>query len=804
MRDDLDELRHIEGFPMGEDEDIHAISNPPYYTAYPNPHIAQFIEEQGYTYDEETDDYLCEPFTEDISASKNDKFYTVHSYHTKVPDKIIQAYISHYTGRNDIVVDVFSGSGMTGIAAQALGRASILIDLCPVASHIANNYRLLANCIPNQITETFNQIMNEIERQYNWMYKTETGKNVNWCVWSEVLECPYCRNENLFYFTSTSNNSIQCENCKANLAKKGLNRIIKERNGGYIPVLINYGTGKNRSQRVLSEFDLNLLEKIENTKIPYWYPDLQTNFHEKKWGRLSQGNHRGFNRYSQFYPRRSLFILSAFREYSMKEDNPEIRSFLMFVLTATAYGLTIFNRYLPERNSNVGMLANTLFIPPLYSETNAINKLRKKYNRFIAAQRGHPVADSIISTQSATDLQNIPDNTLDYAFVDPPFGDNILYVSSNSVPESWLRVFSNGIPEAIISEWRNKSPEVYRNLLSEAFKELFRILKPGRWITVEFHNSRALIWNYLHESIIRAGLVIAQVTILDKKGTTIFMDTRAGAVNKDLVISAYKPKKNFTKKLIALSGYGLEKEFISQHLIMLPISSNPERTSQMLYSKVLAYYIQHGYLISYNSEQFYRTLPRWGFMERDGYWFADEAQVNEYERRKAEILTEQIKGRRKISLAQSVLFISDERSARQWLWNILVEEKSFSDIHTEFLKALQTPEDQIPELQTLLEEGFIRTDGNWKRPDMLTQAELEKRRHDRLLRQFDEYIQIARAGQRLKEVRQEAVVAGFTEAYRENRFQDILTVGNKLPKRLLEESRDLFDFVDIAEAKMET
>ena len=44
IRDNLDELRHIEGFPIGEDEDLHALSDPPHYTAYPNPHIAEFIE----------------------------------------------------------------------------------------------------------------------------------------------------------------------------------------------------------------------------------------------------------------------------------------------------------------------------------------------------------------------------------------------------------------------------------------------------------------------------------------------------------------------------------------------------------------------------------------------------------------------------------------------------------------------------------------------------------------------------------------------------------------------------------------
>jgi hypothetical protein len=31
------EFRAIEGFPLGEDEDILALSDPPYYTACPNP-----------------------------------------------------------------------------------------------------------------------------------------------------------------------------------------------------------------------------------------------------------------------------------------------------------------------------------------------------------------------------------------------------------------------------------------------------------------------------------------------------------------------------------------------------------------------------------------------------------------------------------------------------------------------------------------------------------------------------------------------------------------------------------------------
>jgi hypothetical protein len=39
------ESRKIEGFPIGEIEDILALSDPPYYTACPNPFLAEIIEQ---------------------------------------------------------------------------------------------------------------------------------------------------------------------------------------------------------------------------------------------------------------------------------------------------------------------------------------------------------------------------------------------------------------------------------------------------------------------------------------------------------------------------------------------------------------------------------------------------------------------------------------------------------------------------------------------------------------------------------------------------------------------------------------
>jgi hypothetical protein len=35
------------------------------------------------------------------------------------------------------------------------------------------------------------------------------------------------------------------------------------------------------------------------------------------------------------------------------------------------------------------------------------------------------------------------------------------------------------------------------------------VLKPGRWMTVEFHNSQNAVWNAIHEALLRAGFMIA-------------------------------------------------------------------------------------------------------------------------------------------------------------------------------------------------------------------------------------------------------------------------------------------------------
>ena len=122
------EFRKVEGFPIGKDEDILALSDPPYYTACPNPWIGDFIKQYGTSYDPKKS-YHREPFTADVSEGRTHAIYTAHAYHTKVPHRAIMRYILHYTQPGDFVFDGFAGTGMTGVAAQFCGDKAEVQEL---------------------------------------------------------------------------------------------------------------------------------------------------------------------------------------------------------------------------------------------------------------------------------------------------------------------------------------------------------------------------------------------------------------------------------------------------------------------------------------------------------------------------------------------------------------------------------------------------------------------------------------------------------------------------------------------------
>lgn len=836
----LDKVRNIEGFPLGKDEDIIALSDPPYYTACPNPFIGEFIEKYGTSYDESTDEYNVEPYTADVSEGKNDPIYNAHSYHTKVPHKAIMRYILHYTKPGDIVFDGFCGTGMTGVAAAMCenpdedfkikleqearqegktiewgARRAVLCDLSPAATFIAYNYNTPVDV--EEFEKEAKRILEEVEDECSWMYETNHTINgtsqlsidgkpmkgrINYTVWSDVFLCPNCMEEMIFWNVAVNKKTgkvldkFHCPHCglltdKRNVEKakvtiydKALGKMIEQVK--QVPVMINYSVGRKRFEKTPDEEDLKLLQKIEEMDIPYWYPtDRMPEGDESRRNDIA-----GITHVHHFYTKRNLWVLSAIYDRIESHD----LSFLKLLFTSQLINVSKLNRYRMNVSFPYNPLSGTLYISSMISEANIFTAYSNRMKRFIKIKMPR-LKDFTITTQSASDFGHVPQNSIDYIFTDPPFGANLMYSELNFLWEAWLKVFTNNESEAIINKTQGKGLVEYQRIMERCFKEMHQILKPGRWMTVEFHNSKNSVWNAIQEAIMRAGFVVANVRSLDKQQGSFKQVTTTMAVKQDLIISAYKPKDRFVQDFVRQAG--TEEgvwNFVRQHLERLPVTLEsggrldviPERQNYLLYDSMVAYHIQRGATVPMGAADFYQGLKQ-RFPERDGMYFLPD-QVSKYEQKRMELeLNEQLS-----------FLILDEKTAIQWLRQELSKgPKTYQDIQPKFLQELkQLRHENMPELGDLLQESFLQDEkGRWYVPDTSKQSDLEKLRERRLLKDFEEY----KTGRgKLRYFRTEAVRAGFKDCWSKKDYNTIVKIGERLPESVLQEDTTLLMYYDNA------
>jgi len=864
-------FRQQEGFPQGTDEAILAMSDPPYYTACPNPWLAEFVAHYGKPYDPAVK-YSREPFVADVSEGKNDPIYNVHSYHTKVPHKAIMKYLAHYTSQNDVVLDGFCGTGMTGVANAHVGggRTTLLVDLSPVATFIAKNLNGSLDSIA--FMDAANSIVSEIKKENQNLYLTShTGwrvrdrksvehkqyqhpgaqkGEVEFMLYSDVVACPNCGSQHSFYSIAVDEiedslrSELKCPGCGSVAREAAWDSVyetvidplldVPHKQVKIVPVLINYSIGTSRYEKIPDEVDLSAIQDSERNARLSGFPivDLIA-------GKETQRNaSRGITYLHHFFTPRELYAVSLLLKKIRARESASIGQALLFALTACLPYASRMRRFRADRKGG-GPLSGTLYVGSLITPPNVLSSFLRNAETIaggLSYQRGIP-RNSIISTQSATSLLQVPAECIDYIFVDPPFGANFDYSELNFFWEGLLGVVTSQSSEAIVSSSQAKQLDDYRKLLIASFKEFYRVLKPGRWLTVEFSNTQASVWNAIQTSLQEAGFVVANVSALDKKQGSFKAVMTTTAVKQDLVISAYKPNGGLEQRF-AERGATPESawDFVQTHLKQLPVVKIrggelefvAERDPRILFDRMVAWFVRHSAPVPLSSQEFQDGL-RSRFPERDGMVFLAE-QLTEYDKKRAQAA----------QAPQMELFVSDERSAIDWAADYLKARPStYQDIHPEFIKQLGAgwkKHETRPELSALLEANFLRFEGTgevpsqihrylstnyhdlrglekndprliakaqdrWYVPDPNKAQDLEKKREKALLKEFEQYKTFT--GRKIKESRLEVLRAGFRAAWAAKDYATILAIANKLPEATLQEDEKLLTLYDMALTRSE-
>lgn len=430
--------------------------------------------------------------------------YKVHKYWARKPWYVVNEYIKHFTKKGDTVLDPFCGSGVTGVEAIASNRKAILVDLNPIAVFIAKNTaRVDINL--NDLNVAFENIRKECEAEISNLYRLDE-------------KCPICNSD---------------------LEMRHLLRGPKFSKWTVYGICPRCDGKKQGIRRFLKKSELNWLKNIESQKIKHWYP--KDAFPEKF--DKDRVTYKGIKHIYQIFTKRNLYALSILWHSIAKIKDDSMKDLLKLSFLNTLLHVSKL------KAENVRPMAvNNYWVPDDWIEENVWFRFCE---RFGLLKKGKEISLKRITKEShenlnvynasALYLSMIENNSIDYIFTDPPYGDSIQYFELSMIWNAWLGRMPSNKEEAVINSAQKKNIEDYGSILEAAFKEMFRVLRYGKWISVCFHNKEFKIWNTILRACRNAGFILINAVPQEPISQSFNQSWAKYATKTDIIINLVKP-----------------------------------------------------------------------------------------------------------------------------------------------------------------------------------------------------------------------------------------------------------------------
>jgi hypothetical protein len=557
--------------------------------------------------------------------------------------------IACHTKPGDLVFDGFGGSCTTALAAllcsrppdelattaRARGlnplwgtRRAVVYELTGLGSFIGQT--LCSQPDPKRFTIAATRLLEEAERCYGWMYRTvdDQGNDAiaRHFIWSDLLECPFCHTTQPVWNACVQlkpariSDRWKCQACgkaadlnaTARIFERTFDTLLQTEVSGKARRLarVDGMTGRRHWVRQPTDRDLDLVARVRDQAVPRMVPLIpMLGKGGVGWGDLWRaGYHEGITHVHHFYTRRNLIALGALCELVENEPKP-IRNALRFWISSyNSSHSTLMTRVVAKQKQADLVLTSAqpgvLYISGLPVEKNVFHGLRRKIRTIQEAFATlHGLKGKVEVRQGSCIRTNLPDHSVDYIFTDPPFGGNIPYSEVNFISEAWLGRTSRTRDEAVVSSAQSKGIEHYESLLTKAFQEMRRVLKPKCQATIVFHSTQAEVWGALTRAYAAAGFSVELSNILDKKQGSFKQVTTVNSAKGDPILLL--TPQNRSRRSAGTSFEKIIERLVSQ---ADALEDPQERLPHRIYSRFVAHYLRRQCSPPINADEFYEKL----------------------------------------------------------------------------------------------------------------------------------------------------------------------------------------------------
>jgi hypothetical protein len=436
----------------------------------------------------------------------------IHKYWARKPWRVLDHFIDRYSKPRDLILDPFAGSGSTGLQANLEGRKFVGIDLNPFACFLMDQ-TLATDFDDWELEKDLKALDVSVRSAIMNLYKFEE----RYVLWST----PNLETGSLRGVTSDEH-------------------FGSKRKDNFDLPTVNYAPKAN------SIADRDFPAKFYKDRFSY----------------------KGVHKVSDLFTRRNLMALemlwSAIQGLELSH-----REYLKLAFSNT---LLHVSKLKSERVRPLGV--NNYWIPDDHIEENVwwrfidrVSKLRRsKVSMFLEMEtRTNAISDYKILNKSSLDIPEITEESVDYVFADPPYGDAIQYSELSFVWNSWLGFTYEIDEEVIVNPVQDKSNVEYLGLLKDSLKEIHRTLKFNSYATIAFHTRDVNLWLGLAEILSSTGFSLHAIDAFPPKGNPFTRNWAKFSPKTDFYITVQKQASNpiSTTKSVAFDAATSEiREYI--------------------------------------------------------------------------------------------------------------------------------------------------------------------------------------------------------------------------------------------------